>query len=98
MLFMVRFTDKPDGFALRQQHLAAHIAWLDRYQEVVLVGGSLRTEPDAAPLGGLWIVEAHSRAEIMQLMASDPFMLFGLREGVEILHWSKAFSERKTLV
>jgi uncharacterized protein YciI len=61
MLFMVRFTDKVDCLALRQEHLAAHIAWLDRYKDVVLIGGSLRDD-------------------------------------VEILHWSKAFSERKTLV
>ncbi len=95
---MVRFTDKPDCFALRQQHLAAHIAWLDQHRDVVLVGGSLRVEPADAPVGGLWIVEAHSRAEILQLMASDPFTLCGLRDDVEILYWSKAFSERKTLV
>lgn len=98
MLFMARFTDKPESYDQRRQHLAAHIEWLDLHKDLVLVGGSLRADPDGQPLGGLWIVEAGSRAQIEQLIASDPFWIHGLRQSVEILHWSKAFEDRKTLV
>ncbi len=64
MLFIVRFTDKPDGLATRKQFLPAHLQWLEQHQQTVLVAGSLRSEADAVPVGGLWVVEAQSKAEV----------------------------------
>lgn len=97
MLFAVLFTDKPDHGALRAEHLKAHVDWVAEHQDVVLVAGSLRTEPEAVPKGGLWVVEAPSRDAVLQLIESDPFYLCGLRQEVEVLHWSKAL-ERRVLV
>ncbi len=98
MLFAVRFKDKEGMFESRQENLTKHIAWLDQHQNTILVGGSLRESPDQVPIGGLWIVEASSRDHIMALIQSDPFWQIGLRESVEILHWSKAFEDRKVLI
>ena len=95
MLFAVIFRDKPGQGELRAQLLAAHIAWLDEVRDIVRVGGSLRTEPGTVPIGGLWIVEAASKEEIETLMRGDPFFTGGLRAGWEILHWSKAFEQRR---
>jgi uncharacterized protein YciI len=97
MLFAVIFTDKPGHGALRAQHLQAHVEWLAAHQDLVLVGGSLRTELGAVPKGGLWIVDAASKAAVLELMKSDPFYTCGLRQDVEVLHWSKAL-ENKVLV
>ena len=97
MLFVVRFTDKPDSLAIRRKFLPAHIEWLDLHRDTILVAGSLRTEPGAVPVGGLWIVEAESKEAVETLLREDPFWTQGLRQGYEILHWSKA-SERKVLV
>jgi uncharacterized protein YciI len=97
MLFAVLFTDKPEHGALRAQYLDAHVAWVAQHADTVLVAGSLRTEPGAVPKGGLWIVEADSRDAVLALMASDPFHRCGLRQAVEVLHWSKAL-DRKVLV
>lgn len=93
MLFAVRFHDKPDHLALRATLLDAHIAWLQRHQNQVLAAGSLRPDPDAAPVGGLWIVQATDKAEIETLLQSDPFWRHGLRERVEIHSWHRAFPE-----
>lgn len=90
MLFAVIFTDKPDHGALRAEHLQAHIQWVAEHQESVLVAGSLRVEPGQVPKGGLWIVEAPSKTSVLELMQSDPFYTCGLRQSVEVLHWSKA--------
>ncbi len=98
MLFAIRFVDKPNSLALRQTLMAAHIAWLDQVREFVLVGGSLRHSPEQAPVGGLWIVELESKAAVEALMKQDPFFTGGLRESWEILHWSKAFEDRKVPV
>lgn len=97
MLFAVIFTDKPGHGPLRAQHLAAHIAWVAEHQASVLVAGSLRSEPDEVPKGGLWVVEAPSKPAVLDLMKSDPFYTCGLREKVEVLYWSKAL-EQKVLV
>ena len=94
MLFAVRFTDKPGSLPIRQQFLGAHLEWLERHPSI-LVAGSLRPEPEAAPVGALWIVEAESKEEIEALFQSDPFWTAGLRQGCEILHWFKAVPERK---
>jgi uncharacterized protein YciI len=97
MLFIVRFTDKPNVTELRKQHIDAHKEWLDRNRSVVLVPGAIRTDPET-PVGGLWIVEAESRAQIEALLKTDPFWTNGLRVEVEILHWYKAFPDRKVAV
>jgi uncharacterized protein YciI len=97
MLFAVIFTDKPGHGALRAEHLKAHIEWVEEHKDAVLVAGSLRSEPEAAPKGGLWVVEAASKEAVIELMKSDPFYRCGLRQGVEVFHWSKAL-ERRVLV
>jgi uncharacterized protein YciI len=97
MLFIVRFTDKPNVADLRKQHFAAHLEWLDSNRSVILVPGAIRTDP-ATPVGGLWIVEAETIAEIESLIKGDPFWVSGLRASVEILHWFKAFPDRKVSV
>ena len=94
MLFAVIFTDRPGQSALRSDHLQAHIDWVAAHQAHVRVAGSLREEPGQVPKGGLWIVEAPSKDSVHQLMQSDPFWICGLREQVEVLHWSKALDQQ----
>lgn len=98
MLFAIRFQDKQISSHLREEHLAAHIEWLDQHRDSILIGGSLREEAGQNPIGGLWIVEAQGREDIETLIQTDPFWQVGLRESVEILHWSKAFPDRQILV
>ncbi len=97
-LFAVLFTDLPGQGALRAQHLAAHIQWVDAHRAQVLVAGSLREAPGDTPHGGLWVVRAASKAAVHRLMASDPFWTCGLRERVDVWHWSKALEHHQALV
>ena len=64
------------------------------HAQQVRIAGSLREDPVLPPVGALWIVEAANREAVQALIATDPFALAGLRERVEILHWSKAFPGR----
>lgn len=98
MLFIIRFTDKAGSQIIREQHLAAHISWLDERRQTILVAGSLRESPEANPIGAMWIVKAQSKSEVADLYTTDPFWTHGLRESVEILHWAKAFPEDQTPV
>ena len=94
MLFPVIFTDRPGQGALRSEYLQAHIDWVAAHQAQVRVAGSLREEPGQVPKGGLWIVQAPSKEAVHQLMQTDPFWTCGLRERVEVLHWSKALDQQ----
>lgn len=98
MLFVIHFTDKANTQEIREQKLEAHITWLDKRRDSILVAGSLREEQDSNPVGAFWIVEADSKSEASEIFKSDPFWTSGMREHVEILHWSKAFPNEKVLV
>ena len=98
MLFAVLFTDRPDHGPLRAEFLKAHIEWVSKNKDAVLVAGSLRREPNEVPKGGLWVVQADSKQIVLELLKTDPFYSCGLRESVEILYWSKALQDHKALV
>lgn len=98
MLFAIRFHDHPARLDVRRRELQAHIDWVDRHKDVILVAGSLRLDPAQDPVGGLWVVEAGSRKEVEDLIATDPFSVHGLREKVEIFFWSKALPGHTALV
>lgn len=98
MLFVIRFVDKPDNQEVRNKYLDAHIVWLDERRDSILAAGSLREELDSNPMGALWLVKTGSRSEAEKLFRSDPFWTNGLRESVEILHWSKAFPDEQNLL
>lgn len=98
MLFAVRFTNKPGTAELYQNFMPAHLQWLEENRSTVLVAGALRTEPGATSLGALWIIEAPSRAAAQDVFKTDPFWVQGLRESVEVLHWSKALPDRPAVL
>ncbi|MCC7198501.1 MAG: hypothetical protein IT483_03205 [Gammaproteobacteria bacterium] len=95
MLFIVKLTDKPGALATRQQYLSDHRAWLAANSAHIRVTGALRHDPDGQPFGGLWIVEADTKAFVEQLLTADPFWIHGLRESRDVWAWSRGFPESK---
>jgi hypothetical protein len=95
MLFVARFTDKPGIDERRAELLQAHFDWLDNNRDKVIIAGSLRTDVGGPSLGGLWIIEANSKAEAEQVYQTDPFFANGLRANVDLYHYVKANAERK---
>jgi hypothetical protein len=95
MLFVARFTDKPGIDERRAELLQAHFDWLDKNRDKVIIAGSLRTDVGGPSLGGLWIIEANSKAEAEQVYQTDPFFANGLRANVDLYHYVKANAERK---
>jgi hypothetical protein len=94
MLYVVRFTDKPNSADQRKALLPSHLEWLDRNKDTILVAGSLRMRPGDDAIGGLWVVEAADQSAVEKLFQTDPFWASGLRQSHEILHWSIAFPGR----
>lgn len=98
MLFVARFTDKPDIAEKRAELLQAHFDWLAANDDKVLLAGSVRTDVGGDSLGGLWIIEANSKAEAEQVYQEDPFFANGLRAKVEVFHYVKAHPDKTSVI
>ena len=93
MLFIARFHDKPGVAERRAELLKEHFAWLDANRNRVLLAGAVRSV-DGEPLGGLWIIEGESKADVESVYQNDPFFANGLRSKVEIFQYVKANADR----
>jgi len=95
MLFIVQFediyTDHPERLAERSQHMPAHLAFLGAHPGRVIASGALRDSEDGVPTGGIWILNAESKAEAESFYKDDPIWQAGLRKSVSVSHWAMAF-------
>lgn len=89
MKFIILFEDAADAAPdLRQTHMAAHLAFLDR--NGIGAAGPL-VDPDGKGRDGLWVLDAPDRAAVEALVRADPFWPTGLRAGYAILEWRQVF-------
>jgi uncharacterized protein YciI len=98
MLFVARFTDKPGIDEKRAELLQDHFAWLNDNKDKVLLAGAVREELEGPGLGGLWIIQADSKAEAEQVYQTDPFFANGLRAKVDLYHYIKANADRPVTI
>jgi len=95
-LWIVKFDDTPAMLKHRKQHGARHIEYLKAHADKILVGGGLRAAPEAPFVGGLWIVDAESHDEVLDLVLADPYFAPEHRR-FEILAWGKAIDVPVTI-
>ena len=96
MLYAVIFTDDPARSAMRAQHMAAHLAFLERHADRIAAAGPL-LDAARAPQGGLWLVEAESREAVRALIEEDPLWPTGLRQATAIHEWRRVFADGRRL-
>ncbi|GAC1348049.1 MAG: hypothetical protein NVSMB18_35020 [Acetobacteraceae bacterium] len=94
MLFVVQFediyADQPERLPERAEHMAAHLAFLAEHSDRVIAAGALRPTADDVPSGGIWIINADSKAAVEAIYRDDPFWKADLRKSVQVSHWAKA--------
>jgi uncharacterized protein YciI len=94
MLFIVQFEDvyanEPERLPDRAAHMAAHLAFLAEHGDRIVAAGALRPSADGVPTGGIWIVDAGSKAAVEALCKDDPFWKARLRKSVRVSLWAKA--------
>ena len=90
MMFMIKFDNLEDSHALRDAHLEAHIGYLDRYRNAIVVAGATRDADDSIT-GGMWLIEAADESAVREIFEEDPFWKAGLRRSVEVARWSRLF-------
>ena len=96
-LYVVQFHDKPNTQDVREAFMKAHLAWIEKNRSWVLLAGSLREEQGMLALGGLWVVAAESKADVLEKINTDPFWANGVRGGVEVFFWGMALADMKAL-
>lgn len=90
MLFVVQFedvyADQPERLPERAAHMADHLAFLAAHSDLVVAAGALRPSINGQPEGGIWILNAESKAAAEAFYKDDPFWKAGLRESVKVSH------------
>ena len=86
--WVVIFDDTPGMIPFRKTKRAEHVAYLEKNSDKILVGGGLRPVPEAPFVGGLWIVDAGTHDEVVDLVLNDPYFNPDHRR-FSILFWGK---------
>lgn len=90
MLFIVQFDDVYAEQPERLPKCAQHMAFLASHGDQVVAAGALRSSSDGVPTGGIWIINAESKAAVKAFYQGDPFWKAALRKPVRVSHWAKA--------
>jgi uncharacterized protein len=83
MLFAVHYLDRADAGDIRQQCREAHIAYRKGLGEALILAGPLLSEI-AKPVGSLVLIEAGSLDEAEAIAHSDPYVVAGLFDRVQV--------------
>jgi len=84
MLYIIYQEDRPDGQAIRAATRDAHLAYLDRHKDILVLGGGLLAEDAATRTGSVLIVNVPDRKAAEDFSANEPFRKAGLFKTVKI--------------
>ena len=84
MLYIIYQVDKPDAKALREKTREAHLAYLDRHKDILVLGGALLADENDTRLGSVLIVNVPSRAAADAFSENEPFRRAGLFQSVSV--------------
>ena len=91
MPYLIQTRDKAGNAGLRASLEAEHRAWLNGQTQSILAAGALLTDDGGELGGGVYIIDAETRAEAEDFIRHDPFTHARLFASVEITRWRKAF-------
>ena len=84
MLYIIYQEDRPDGIAARAATRDAHLAYLDRHKDILVLGGGLLAEDGATRTGSVLIINVPDRKAAEAFSADEPFRKAGLFKSVKI--------------
>jgi uncharacterized protein YciI len=93
MRWIAFFTDTPDMMEIRKERQDVHLEYLKTNASEILIAGGCREAPDAAYIGGLWILEVATKERAIALIENDPYFIPSYRT-YQLLIWGKAFAEK----
>ena len=84
MLYLIYQEDRSDGAAVRAATREAHLAYLERHRDIVVLGGATLGEDGTTRTGSVLIINVRSRGEAEKFSADEPFRKAGLFQTVKI--------------
>ena len=89
MDYAVMFEDNEEKAGKRGEFMKEHLAFLRSKAAQISAAGPMKDTETGLPAGGMWLVRAGSREEVVDLVMADPFWPTGLRKSFKILEWSR---------
>ena len=84
MLYILYNEDRPDGLAIREATRDAHLAYLERHKDKVVLGGGLLSEDGQTRLGSVFIINVSNRRAAEAFSTEEPFRKAGLFQTTKI--------------
>jgi len=84
MLYIIYQEDREDGAAIRAATKAAHLDYLDRHRDILVLGGALLADDGVGRLGSCLVVNVPDRAAAEAFSRDEPFRRAGLFKSVKI--------------
>jgi uncharacterized protein len=87
--YAVMFEDNEERAGMRGGFMKEHLAFLKSNAKKISAAGPMKDAETGLPAGGMWLVSARSREEVIELVMTDPFWPTGLRKSFKILEWTR---------
>jgi len=84
MLYIMYNEDRPDGRAIREATREAHLAYLERHKDIVVLSGGTLAEDGKTRTGSVFIINVPGREAAEKFSAEEPFRKAGLFKTVKI--------------
>jgi uncharacterized protein YciI len=100
VLYIIYQEDRDDGAAeIRAAKREEHLAYLDKHQNILVLGGALLEDDGIKRTGSCLIINVPSRAAVEDFSRNEPFRKAGLFKSVKIARmrrgqWNPAAAPR----
>lgn len=86
MLYILYNEDRPAGEAapIRDATRAAHLAYLDRHKDIVVLAGGTLAEDGAMRTGSVFVINVPNRQAAEKFSVEEPFRKAGLFKTIKI--------------
>jgi uncharacterized protein YciI len=84
MLYIIYQEDRPDGAAVRAAARQEHFDYLDKHQDILVLGGAMLGDDNTTRIGSVLIVNVPDRAAAEAFSENEPFRKAGLFSSVKI--------------
>ena len=84
MLYIIFQEDRPDGAAIRAATRDEHFAYLDKHEDILVLGGALMAEDGATRIGSVLIVNVPNMEAAQAFSENEPFRKAGLFSSVKV--------------
>jgi len=85
MLYIIYQEDRPDGAAIREAARNDHFAYLEKNEDILVLGGALLGDDEKnTRVGSVLIVNVPNRAAAEAFSENEPFRKAGLFSSVKI--------------